>query len=501
MLNRHLVVWTIAIGCLWPAALGRAEPTVDAAVWLIEQATLVHRDGRHNVLLRSLRQLEDPRLEPLFSELTQRRHPGLKIHGILGLAEINDPPKLDMALVADIKDSAVQAQLLSAAIDSDLLTAEDAAQLSNWPGLDPAVRVLVAGKLVADGKQVDPTLLNDALASDNEALRGMAMLLKLQIEQGDPVAMLKEIDVSDSITRDRVRSLLLQTAMKYEFKIIGAWAMRMLDDDDIERAVAYQALRAALMFEVEGAVNTWMHRFDTAVDSVAERLRLSMLALDIARHVHPNVFQTMIDDDVAEIQQIGRVGLAIREGRPAAEPIAALVKLNNLLASRWALQYAVELSEDEPAQARPMLMALIEAAGDEEPRFRAQRLEHAVLATQKLFENDPLANNVLRGMFEEQPLLVTEAMLMGLIRVAEGNPLALVTSVGEYKSRTAEAMAMVIKAKHAATITQADRERLSLIVRGGSGLQDPLRIQAAWAYLKHTQQDRVALATVLGAGG
>jgi len=445
--------------------------------------------------------MEDPRLEPLFSELTQRRHPGLKIHGILGLAELNDPPKLDMALVADIKDSAVQAQLLSAAIDSDLLTAADAEQLSNWPGLDPAVRVLVAGKLVADGKAIDPALLNEALAADNEALRAMATLLKLQAEQGDPIAMLKEFDVSDSINRDRVRALLLQTAMKYEFSIVGPWAVRMLDEPDLDRAISYQALRAALMFHVDGAVNTWMHRFDAAADNVAERLRLAMLALDIAEHVHPSVFQAMVDDDVEEIQQIGRVGLAIRDGRPVAPAVTALLEMNNLLASRWALQYAIELSETDPAAARPMLVKLIEEAGDEEPRFRAQRVEHAVLATQKLFENDPRAVGVLRSLLVDSPVIVTEAMFMGLIRVNEGNPLPLVSAVEAYKSRTAEAMALVIRAKHGHELTADQREQLSLIVRGGSGLQDPLRIQAAWAYLKHTQQERVALAAVLGAGG
>jgi len=501
MLKQTIIATLVGIGCLWPASIGRADQTVDAAVWLLERATLVHRDGQHNVLLRSLRQMEDPRLEPLFSELTQRRHPGLKIHGILGLAELRDPPKLDMALVADIKDSAVQAQLLSAAIDSDLLTIEDAETLAGWPGLDPAVRVLVAGKLVAEGKQVDPALLNEALAADNEALRAMATLLKLNIEQGDPIAMLKEFDLSESINRDRVRGLLLQTAMKYEFDVIGPWAMRMLDEDDLDRAIGYQALRAAMMFDVEGAVNAWMHRFDTATDNIAERLRLAMLALDIAEHVHPAVFEAMIDDDIEEIRQIGRVGLAIRNDRPAGATVADLVKMNNLLASRWALQYAVDLSEDDPATARPMLTAVIEAAGDTEPRFRAQRVEHAVLASQKLFENDPQAVGVLRGLFADSPLIVTEAMLMGLIRVTEGDPLPLVNAIDEFKSRTAESMALVIQAKHGQRLTDAQREQLSLIVRGGAGLQDPLRIQAAWAYLKHTQQDRVALATVLGAGG
>ena len=503
MFTRKLC-WVMMAAAVTAAAPARGqsddEKTVEAAVWLIERATLVHRDGFHNVLLRSLRQLGDPRLEPLFSELTQRTHPGLKIHGILGLAELRDPPRLDMALVADIKDPAVQAQLISAAIDSDLLTTEDARQLSNWPGLDPAVRVLVAGKLVADGEQIDTVLLNDALASDNEALRAMATLLKLQAEQGDPIAMLKEFDASDSPNRDRVRALLLQSAMKYDFKVIGPWAMQMLAEPDLERTLSYQALRAALMFDVPGAVNTWMHRYDTA-DGVAERLRLAMLVLDIADRVHPSVFRAMADDDTEEIRQVGKVGLAIHDKQPAGDAVAALVRMNNLLASRWALQYAAKLSETEPAEARPMLVALIEEAGNEEPRFRAQRVEHAVVAAQKLFENDPQATAVLRGLFGTAPVMVQEATLMGLIRATKGDPMPAIAAVREWPSRMAEAMALVIKAKHSDQLSPKELEELSLIVRGGAGLLDPLRIQAAWAYLRLTQQDRVALATVLGAGG
>ncbi len=487
---------------------GTAEKTVEQAVWLLQKSTLVHRNGMHNILLRALRQMGDPRLEPLFGELVQRSHPGLKIHGILGMAEIDDPPKLDLALVADINSTAVQAQLVSAAIDSELLTDADARQLASWPTLDPAVRVLVTSQLVAAKQDVDPVLLDEAMKSDNAALRAMAALLKAQT--GDAAAMqhLQATDAQAGVERDSVRALLLQTAMRYDFAVVGPWAMKMLNEDDMNRSIAYQALRAALMFDAPGAVNTWMHRFDTA-GGEAERLRLAVLALDIADRLDPRIFQPMLSHEDNLLQQIGKVGTAIANGRPAAEAVAELVRMNNVLASRWAAQHALDLAAEAPERARPMLIAIIEVADDDKliaaapdtkPRFTAQRLEHAVAAVQKLHEHDPQGPTMLSSMIRKAPVLLQEAMLMGLIRSDGESPDAVVEGMSEFKSTAAGAMATLLRAKHAASLTDAQREELSLIVRGGAQLREPLRIQAAWTYLKLTQQDRVALAKVLGGG-
>ena len=502
--------------CLMGAAGVRADSTMDQktveqAVWLLEKSTLVHSNGFHNILLRALRQLRDPRLKPLFSELVQRRHPALKIHGILGLAEISDPPKLDLALVADIKSTAVQAQLVSAAIDGQLLSTEDAKQLATWPTLDPAVRVLVTSQLVADKQKFDPDVLDDALASDNPAMRGMAALLKAQMGEPGMLEVLKKIDEEPGPARDKVRSLLLQTAMRYDFAIIAPWAMEMLTEKNLDRDVTYQALRTALMFNAPESVNAWMHRFDEASvpEREADRLRLAVLALDIADRLDARVFRPLIDHEDPLLKQIGVTGDAIARKQPHAEHVAKLVKMNNLLTSRWAVQYAVKLADEKPEQARPILMAIIEAADDDnlangdpdrKPRFAPQRLEHAVAAVQKLHEKDKQGGTLLAGMVRDAPMLMQEAMIMGLIRSTGDKPDQVIDGMDDFKSTVASAMAVLLRTKHTDTMSDEQREALSRIVRGGGGLQDPLRIQAAWTYLRLTQQDRVALAKVLGDG-
>ena len=45
--------------CLAGGQASAKDETAESAVWLLKKATLVHRDGMHNVLLRALRQLDE----------------------------------------------------------------------------------------------------------------------------------------------------------------------------------------------------------------------------------------------------------------------------------------------------------------------------------------------------------------------------------------------------------------------------------------------------------
>jgi len=131
----------ILLTILITAAPARADETAESAVWLLSKCTLVHRTGQHHVMLKALRQMDDPTLKPLFSYLVQRRHPVLRIHGILGLGEIAPDNTIDLALVADLKDARTQEELIHTATGSNLITVEQLKQLYTWPGLDDRVKV------------------------------------------------------------------------------------------------------------------------------------------------------------------------------------------------------------------------------------------------------------------------------------------------------------------------------------------------------------------------
>ena len=73
----------------------------------------------------------------------------------------------------------------------------------------------------------------------------------------------------------------------------------------------------------------------------------------------------------------------------------------------------------------------------------------------------------------------------------------LIDGVDAWDSDTAAALALLLRAKHGAQLSDEQLRQLALIVRGGAGLQDPLRVQAAWVYLKRTNQDQAVVAELL----
>ena len=131
---------------LLPAAATAAmkDETGESAVLLLRRSMDLDPEGRHNVLLRALRQLQDPLLEPFFSELFQSEHPTLKVHGLLGLAECSPDHKIPLVRLASIETPSLQAETVSAAMDSELLSDDQAKEIYTWPGLDNAVKVIVA---------------------------------------------------------------------------------------------------------------------------------------------------------------------------------------------------------------------------------------------------------------------------------------------------------------------------------------------------------------------
>ena len=488
-----LCMLSVMIGSL-PGPTFADDDTVESAVWLLRRSTLVHRDGTHNILLRALRQLRDPSLEPLFTDLVQSSFPVMQIHGMLGLSEIDEKQRMDLGMLEDIGQPSTQAKLVLAAIDEDLLSVADAHILATKPNIDPAVQILTLVRLVAKGELMDVSLLSNAKVDRaNLALRGMLALLRLQVGQMDAMDELRQISASQDPNRDRVRSMLLQSAIRYKLIAAGDWAAEIAKESDIDRALSLTALRAALLFGGEEAEKTWMFRIETA-PSTAERTRIALLALDLADELEPDMFLPLIFDDQEIIQQLGVVGMTVALGESPEDVITELIDMGHPVASQWALKYASKLPLDECG---PILQKLIEVSG-RSGRLQSQRLQNAVLAAQELYEKDPIvATEWITPLFGEVDAISEEAILMGLIRVVGSNPQHVIDGVETWKTTAAASMALLLRAKNGERIQPERLNQLALIVRGGGGLQDPLRVQAAWIYLKLTQQNDIALAGVL----
>lgn len=486
-----VVLMTFAV----PRLAFALDDTGRSATWMLQRAALVQQNGAHNVLLRALRQMRDPELQPLFEHLVEHEHPGLQIHGILGLGEIDPDRRIDLDLLASLDEPAAQAQLVSSAVENDLLSMEACRQLMASDVLDPAVKIIVATRLVSEGVEVDGAVLAEALEGENEAMAGMAALL--QMEQGDPaaVAHLDELNGSDGAGRDNVRAMLLQTAIRFEFQAVGPWALEVAREPRTNSSLRLLALRTAMRFNAPQARQAWTQRFQSST-SAAERIRMAVLAMDLADQLEPTFFEPMLEDDQSLVQKMGQVGRQMAAGESAREAMLDLLEQNNLLTSKWVLEHAKELPIDEGL---PLLVGVVLAAEDDPNprRFRGQRLENTVLAAEDIADRAERAPTLVPQLIESSPAMTQEAILMGLIRSERDEPHALIGDIHAWPSDTAESLALLLKTKHGVEPDERGMQDLALIVRGGAGLQEPLRIQAAWLYLKLTGQKEEALVSVL----
>ncbi len=499
---RNPILTLIAAIAVLPATFTLAaqpDDTTQSAIWLLQKTTLIHADGGQNVLLRALRQLKDPALKPLYSDLVQKRHPVLKIHGILGLGEISANHRIDIALVADLKETGAQVQAVESALEADLLDNAQCKQLIAWPGKEMmAVRLIAATRLVRDGQLEDRKILDDAIAvPDNLAVNAMGALLKLQLGDAKAIEVLDKIGASEKPEKDAVRALILQAAAHNKFDKLGPWALKIAMEPKVNTQLALGALRTAVMFKAPGASAAWLQRFDAST-GLADKIRVAMIAVDLHDKIEPTAFDRLSLENDPLMLQMSRTGKALAAGGPAVEEVLKLVEQDNLLTSRWVLDYATTRKTID--EAKPILVGLILAVenGANNDRSRGVRTENAVLAAQHLSEKLPDAKALFAELAPQVPALTQESMLMGLIRSNYEHPEQQIDGITSWKGDTAPSLVLLLSAKKGVKLTADQLDRLGLIVRGGGGLQEPLRVQGAWAYLKQTHQEQVALASLLG---
>ena len=475
---------------------GQLDESTESAIFLMSLTMRVYPNGQHHVLHRALRQLRDPMLQPLFGALAESTYPDLQIHGILGLAEGSENSKLDLAQLASIKSRHVQADLVSHALDHDLMTNDQAEQLLEWnEDVDLAVKVLVSARLIRDKQFGKVGILHEALEQEHLARKSLAALLLLQL--GDVAAgeTLRELDASSDSTRDQIRSMLIGTALRFEFDRVGAWAMQVAGETDIDHKLSLIALRAALRFGVPEAADLWDRRFASTHDP-AELTRLAIVALSLAHLLEVSLEGPMMESALPLIQRIGAAAAAIRTGSGIAEKVADLVDLDHAMVNEWMLTYAERDASDAD---RTQILKQVILASPGRARSRAMRTDNAVRATQILFEKSPDIVTAILGPIlesEESAARLKQGILYGLIRCKTGSGAhKVILGLEPFHRARTKKLALLLLAKHSEQLTDDQIHRLGLLVRGG--LKGPLRLQAAWRYLSLTNQTEIALVRVL----
>lgn len=485
-------------------AYGQVSPWQDeaseSATRLLSHAVDGDADMMGQVVLRALREFRDPQLEPLFTRMLESDVEIKRVHGILGLAEISDQREIDLSQLARIKDKNIRAQVISVALDEGMLSISATRDLLGWADLENTIKGVLAAHLIQQGV-IDSREKLESLVELKGSVADVSVyeLLALQVSGEASVSPFAQLRASDEATRLRVSLMLLGMSIRFDLDRVGPWAMQLATVRDHDPTLRLMGLRAAMKFGVDGAAEVFVQRYREAENDV-DRMRLSLLALDVVDRVDPKIFTQMLDtigeaEDITSnlLRAMSKAGQSAASESPDGQVISELVKFQHIPSSRWALRYA----ESQPRSiAEPILTELI-LAGEGGGRFRSQRLEHVVLATEALHGKLDKPADVITGLFRRVEPLVAEAMLMGLIRCRGEQPHRVIEEIETWTTPNARAMAILVKAKYADELTVEELQELALIVRGGTGLLLPLRTQSAWIYLKRTQQQDKAMALAL----
>ncbi len=523
-----------------PAIRTPFDPTTDAMVAVLREPLAGASDFDADQALGAMRRLRDPALKPLFAQLAVAERPVLRRNGILGLAELATPARLDLLLVKTIPDAHFQAVILGEALRQNLLNREQLADIVKWPGVDDPLRLLVLGALHQPEpgqppRPIDPEQVRPLLASDKLATAVFASLLL--IELGQPQGTdepLQRVLALDHDARTQALAIVLQQIRDKRLGAARPFLRRLFDasaDDPLMRFQALYALLCSAPADPD-TLSLWRAEYDRQADT-GSRLRMAMAALDAAFLTRlptaaPPVAPTpaapadgsgappaapapasppparlpavVFDPMSAEsdrllvlIAEAGRWTVSDHPADAGVQPIVALVGEAHVPTIRWALRLASTLA---PAQASDIRLAVIRAAGAQAKAQPAlYDLVAAAVAAQADADPTPLVAPLI-GAADAGDERLTRALLAGAL-LSTNSAVAVLGLDRPYPSPLCDAMALLLRSRAANPAPPLKPGDLTALAKGRGSLPQPLRVEAAWRALGAADQQRVALARLM----
>ncbi|TVQ64272.1 MAG: hypothetical protein EA379_02225 [Phycisphaerales bacterium] len=453
-------------------------------------------EERADAALLALRQLRDPALRPFFAQLAASDRDDHRLHGVLGVGELEQPPALDLFLVSQLNDAAEQTALISSARNHGMLADDAVEELLARPGLPPVLEAYLHLLNARKGEPATEARLRALLDAESLLTSGRAALLLHDAGQSELASPVLERIMLDDSTRGEWRiALLLQDIRTSDLSSAAGLAHRAYDKWSENGALRSEALFTLMSVAPETGTPLWADAYG-ASDDLARRLRLALIALEAHQHTPDTIFSTLASQtDQSLLSTIGKAGLALREeGRARVEPLLALARTRYTPGIAWLVAVSAELPDDEAVELLTELSGLPLSS----ERLGVELMDQAVVAASRLAARDPAVfANLLRDSETEQRDAHRLALLLGLLRdVNAPRPEDVLES---YSPPDAESRALtaLLHAQREGALSEDRLDRLRRVAFGWGGLSHARRVQAAWMLLRREGHDRAAIARIL----
>lgn len=474
------------------AAQYDVPPPGESAIASLGKAVNAASDGSNLPLLVALRQLHDPDLKPLFLQLAQSCGDWqAQVHAVLALAEIDEKSRVDAWLVTQV-DAQAQEMIIANALDSDLIAPDQFAQILSFESLNSMARLMLCAEQVMANEKTDQAELTTLAASDDVYQAGFAAALLAQT--GDISAWTKylpRVESQPQPARDRLTFWLLDAIGRYKLTFARDWARSIAESPDSEESIVFRAVYTALLLDLKSGLDIWNKQVGTN-PSPRHQMRYGLALLAVGREIPASTYDKLRTPDADELAaSVIDAGTAISTGADPSAAMIALIDLGHARATDWV---ETALGDLPDAQAVPVYKHLIDRL-DNPQELRGDPVGLAVKAVAKLYPIDP--DWVLDRLAKaEDDGLLQQTILLGLFEADSPRVGEAAKSIRRIGSGRADSLVLILIAKHSPTLTEDELKQLGLIVSGGGRVSDVLQIQAAWLYLKHTNQVQAALGTI-----
>lgn len=466
----------------WPQQnpYGPVDP-IDAAARQVRDAVIVRSDGGHHMLLKSLRQLRDPSLRPLFQTLTQADHWTLQLDGVLGLAEL-EHGAVDPFLLEQIRDPKDRSAAVRAALSLEMVGSDEAAEMLTWKNLTSEDAASLLATRIRLGGTVDLARLEELRSSEVAEVFAVATLL-LAEQRGDFTLLDPIRERLARLAPDRRRSLTVAVAqfaerqqMEVAIDLLTEWAL----EDDGDRSTRLACLAAILAIDPDAGLQVWSTIFARET-TVSGRLRAALMLLSAEVAVPPQMI-SMLRGEGEVLEALADAAEAIYSGEGQLEALRRVIDGGHRLSIAWAM---TALLHQPPEVSGPLYESLVRELVED--RLDAPLLPVAIEATTRLVEVAPdrLAALLAEAGGRSETLL--EALLVGVLASEDRDAAASVAkpTLGS-ASRRCDSLALLAVARTDAELSSEELARLGIAAAGGGRLDPALQVQAAWIFLRRS---------------
>ncbi|MGP1346653.1 MAG: hypothetical protein ACTS3F_08310 [Phycisphaerales bacterium] len=457
----------------------------------------------------ALRRLRDPRLRPVFVHLASTPDPDRAVSALLGMADLEDPPRVDVVRLAELSNENARAHAVGLTLRLGYLDSAGLTQVANWPKLGDTLETLLLAELLGKGQAVSPARLAELSRSEEPLARTLAQLLEGELDEEAQRALAEQFLTNlggREQTLERVLEPILLSLRRAGATGSIAFVLRIGEMLEGELAPEREVLTTLASLDPERARANW-HKAYAAADSSARRFSLGLAALHSEGRMGQQAASILAAAEDPTLATIGAAALAI-DSPPSQSTVDALIAL---LDTRYeqATGWVVDRGRDLPAEWRARFAAQLVRYPDRTADRSTRGAQLAREGARLLAQDDPSAlGEELRRIAAEGNNAIVQAILLGIIESERHGRVWSHTNEPSWPSPRAGAMAAICAAlfdlaeqqspppttgehpeqreivwEDSSPEAAALTSRLIDAAAPGSPLDPPARAQAAWLAL------------------